>query len=583
MKIIALIFKSIIKEIIIIFIFIILVYTYIGPVKQTLKADATGYYDYLPSLFIYHDLLRKDNPLSKDSILYKRIDSLDFYNDYGDFKVNKYACGTAVLELPFFACTFLRTALEGNYNDGYQQPFQKAIFYAAIFYLFLSILFLKKILELYDIKRIVIIISQILLVFATSVTNYANYDAGFSHIYSLFAITAFIYFIKAFFKNTNKNHFILACIFFGLVVILRQINFLIIFLVPFLAGSVVSLKNGLVHLARNPKILIAGVIIIVGICFIQCLTWYLQTGKFFVYSYKGESFDVSRPHIFDILFSYKKGLFVYTPILFISLCSLIWLAYKRQYYLVITWFSFFILITYALSSWHSWYYGASYGMRAFIEFYPVFFLIFALMLNGINLAMKRAIIVLSFLTIMLNIIQTYQYKVFILSWDSMNKELYWKVFLKTSKNFKGLVSKKQINLNNYYSAANYSIGDIYTAKYSELAIYSISNKEIAGFEQVRIIQVLIDNEYNDQNDSRINLTIDDTISKCNYYNNNPYLIWFSDKKLNEWQSGIYNYEIQPFTDHKEKIITLLVKSGNQNNDLKNIRIKFLKSKPDQPG
>ncbi|MFA4863681.1 MAG: hypothetical protein WC605_07915, partial [Bacteroidales bacterium] len=72
MKNIKLILKSIINEILIIFIFIFLINNYIGNVDKTIKADGVGYYDYLPSLFIHHDLIRKDIPVQKDSILYDR-------------------------------------------------------------------------------------------------------------------------------------------------------------------------------------------------------------------------------------------------------------------------------------------------------------------------------------------------------------------------------------------------------------------------------------------------------------------------------------------------------------------------------
>jgi len=577
MKSILLILKSIINEILIIFLFIFLINNFLGNVDKTIKADGVGYYDYLPSLFIYHDLIRKDIPVQKDSILYDRLTSLHTYVDYGDFKVNKYACGTAVLQLPFFTCTYLTTVLEGNNNDGYQLPFHKAIFYAAMFYLFLSIFFLKKLLELFDIKENTIILSQLLLVFATSVTNYTYSESGFSHVYSLFAITAFIYFIKSYFINRNFNHFILACLFLGLVLILRQINILIILFVPFLAGSLMSLKEGIMDLVHNPKKLIIGIFLIFGVFCIQCLLWYLQTGKFFIYSYQGESFNFSDPHFYNILFSYKKGLFVYAPVLFISMFSLIWLAYQRKYFLVITWISFFIILTYILSSWHSWYYGGSYGLRAFMDYYPVFFILFALMLDGMVKGMKLVIIIFSVLTIPLNIIQTYQYKKFILHWTNMDKEKYWKVFLKTDDRYIGLVWKKNFNFNQYITVNEYLIGDIFTSQNTDSMIYRCNSRDIPDIEKVNIIQVLIDDEYKDESDSKIILSIYDSDSNFVYFYD-QYLICFSEKELNRWQTGINNYEIPPITDMKEKTISLGVKSGNQNNSFKNVRIKFLRRK-----
>jgi hypothetical protein len=105
---------------------------YIGNVKKTISADGEGYYDYLPSLFIHHDLIRNDIPFSKDSVFYSRLANPP-YVSYGDFKVNKYPCGTAVLQLPFFMYSYFTTLRENNSTDGYQFPFQKAIFYSAIF------------------------------------------------------------------------------------------------------------------------------------------------------------------------------------------------------------------------------------------------------------------------------------------------------------------------------------------------------------------------------------------------------------------------------------------------------------------
>lgn len=53
--------KSVIVEVFIIFLFILLINNYLKNSETTIRADGVGYYDYLPSLFIHHDLARKDN------------------------------------------------------------------------------------------------------------------------------------------------------------------------------------------------------------------------------------------------------------------------------------------------------------------------------------------------------------------------------------------------------------------------------------------------------------------------------------------------------------------------------------------
>ena len=161
--------KYILVEAILLFGFIVLVNNYIGNVEQTINADGKGYFDYLPSLFIHDDLVRKNEEQKEQNPKYDRVNSTGVYVDYNQFKVNKYPCGTAVLQLPFFVTTYLATDLEGDRLDGYQEPFQRSVYYSAIFYLFLSIFFLRKVLLLYEVRFPIIIVCQLLLVYATSV------------------------------------------------------------------------------------------------------------------------------------------------------------------------------------------------------------------------------------------------------------------------------------------------------------------------------------------------------------------------------------------------------------------------------
>ena len=575
MKTLKCILKYFIAEVLIIFSFIFLINNYIGNVDKTINADGIGYYDYLPSIFIHHDILRKDNSTKENSLLYNRINSTGVYVDYNNFKVNKYPCGTALLQLPFFTHAYFTSKPEGEINDGYQRAFQKNIFYAAIFYLFLSILFLKKILTLYNIKKHIIIFCQLTLVLATSVTHYSNYDAGFSHIYSLFAITAFIYFIKSYLHQKKITHFFLGCLFLGLIFILRQPNILIILFIPFLAGSIKELKLGFTTLFTNKKNLVIGILLFFVISSIQSILWYIQTGNFFVYSYQGEGFNFLSPHFLSILFSYKKGLFIYSPILLITLFSILWFAYKKYSYLLFTWVCFFLALTYVLSSWWSWFYGCSYGLRAFIDYYVVFFIPFAIMLNKIKVAPKLFFMSLALSTIPLNIIQTYQYKEFILHWIDMDEEMYWKVFLKTDDRFKGLIWKNKYDSNLYSTLDEINIGDIFFPKNTINEVHNINTIDIPNFDKVSIVQVLIDNVYQENNDTRIVLSINKSSDKYNYYWHERYLLHFHEKTLNQWQTGFFNFEFNPIDDNQEKTISLEVKTGNQYEYLKNVKLKFL--------
>ena len=569
--------KYIIPEFIIILAFALLIQTKMAKVDVVIKADAIGYYDYLPALFIHHDFVRKNKPVRTNSILYKRIDKTGVYVNYKGFKVDKYPVGTALLQWPFFYVTYLFTPLSGNPADGYQNPFQRAILFATLFYLFLGIFFLRKTLEMYDVKKSVILFSQVLLVFATGVTNYANFDAGFSHVYSLFAINAFFYFSRSFFTRNRLKDFIGMGVFIGLILTLRQINVLAVLFIPFLAGSFGNFKRGISLLLHHPKVLLTGLFLTVALFFIQCLAWYLQTGYFLLYSYQGEGFHFLNPQFINILFSYRKGLFVYTPVLFLSIFGLISLAYRRKYYQVFTWMAFFIIITYVFSSWHSWIYGASYGSRVYIDYYGMFFILLSLLINEVSGMLKTGVIILSVLTIPINLIQTYQYKDFILHWTDMNKEKYWEVFLKTENRYKGLLWKKKYDEHQYTVVKKVFIGDITGSQKNKLQlIYQTNSLSIPGFNRVSLIRVSFDNNFSGNNNAKIIVSIKDADSGKTDYWYDPYLIHFAIKHLGQWQKGFFNYSFEPMAEGKKRIISVeLFSKKQQPNVLKNLQIEFL--------
>ena len=566
------------NETVILILYVVLVIFYIGNVDEKFIGDGKGYYDYLPSIFIHHDLVRKDLPLSGSPEVYNRIGKMDVYVNYKDYMVNMYACGTALLELPFFVVTYQISELKGDHADGYGLPFQRTISFAALFYLLLSLIFLKKVLRTYDVRPGIITFSQLLMVLATPVTIYANKEAGFSHIYSMFAVTAFIYYIRSYFIYGKGKDFIAAALLLGLIVILRQVNLMIILFVPFLAGSYMNLAKGIRSLIRNYRTLILALLCFLAVFSIQATMWFLQTGDFLLYSYQGYGFNFLDPKFFKILFGYRKGLFVYTPVLFLALLSVIWLGKRKSYFLVLTWLGFFIFITYVLSSWFSWYYGGSYGLRAYIDYFTIFFIPLAILLNESKRALRSSIIALAILTIPLNVIQTYQYRYYILHHANMDKEKYWRVFLQQDNQFMGLYYKIPFNMEDYEQLDELSAGDYTVLPGKDEAISTINSSELIDFNDVSLIQVSIDNDFLKRNDTRIGVVITDRDGSENLYWVRKYLIQFADGELNSPQTGTYNFPLDPFEDTGEKQLSLFCFPGREATELKNIRIRFLGKK-----
>jgi hypothetical protein len=166
---------------------------------------------------------------------------------------------------------------------------------------------------------------------------------------------------------------------------------------------------------------------------IQLVIYKIQTDHFLIYSYNEEGFNFLSPHISDFLFSYRKGLFVYTPVFFISFAGAYFL-YKenRVRFLFLT--GFLVILVYVFSSWWLWYYGGSFSQRVMIDYFVIpAMLIGYFLFNVKSIRIKRIYIGILTILLLVNIIQSEQYRIAHIEWSEMNKEKYWKVFLRVDK------------------------------------------------------------------------------------------------------------------------------------------------------
>ena len=568
----------IIPETLIIFALVLSINNYFGNEEQLLNVDGKGYYDYLPALFIYGDLPAFNKTDTTLVSVSERINKTDFYVYISNNRVNKYPCGVAVLLFPSFIYAHLTARLQNFQNDGFSLPYQKAVFYSALIYLFLVLIFLRKLLSLYLFRKSTIFIIQIFVVFATSIIHYTYADPGFSHIYSFFAITAFLYFVKSFFTHKTVKDYLWACVFLGLIVILRQLNIIVVLFIPFMAGSFENLKSGFNFILSKWLDLIKGILIFIIIVSIQIYLWHFQTGKYIVDSYPGESFNFLNPHFFDILFSYQKGLFVYAPILLFSFLSFFYLVKEKKYYLLLTWLFFFVLLTYILSSWWAWYYGSSYGLRAYIDFYAVFCILLGFLIQKANNVLKIILLSIMTLTIPLNFIQTLQYKRFILLWNEMDKRKYWDVFLKTDLRFQGYLWKKKYDFKSAPPRIIYckQLGNSSVLPNITKEVRIAETNNIINFNDANLIEVSFDNDFNSDNDAHIEFFIQGLETYKVYLGIGTPVIHFAENGLNKQQAGKYIYELPKNETTESKKIFMKIVTMDKTIELKNIKVNFLK-------
>lgn len=398
-----------------------------------LEADARGYYAYLPAVFIYQDLnFGFFDPIEKVKYYNKNL-----YYDYRigscGYSINKYYCGTAFAELPFFLIAHALAHFFHLDADGYSKVYPVLISISALFYLFLGLFYLKKTLHSYGLSERNTSITLVASVFGTNLFYYTVGEPGMSHVFSFAFVSMFIYFSRCFFETKRKKYFIFLPLVLGIIVLIRPVNILVLGMLPFLAGNWIRYKEGVQSLLKNIFHFLVGVACFAAILSIQLIIYKLSTDHFFVYSYGEEGFHFSDPHIIDILFSYKKGLFLYTPLYLFSLAGVCFL-WKRSKFEFYSGVGFFIILTYVLSSWWMWFYGGSFSSRVYVEYIPFFMILLGVLLSKMNSNRAYKMIVFSILSIIvLCQVQTYQYRYTLIHWSDMTKEKYWDVFLRVDK------------------------------------------------------------------------------------------------------------------------------------------------------
>lgn len=401
--------------------------------KGLIESDARGYYAYLPATFIYYDLNLGFFDTIEKSTYYNPNLYYEFRAIHNGKTINKYYVGTAVCMSPFFIAGHLITKMTDLPQDGYSMYYVKSVSIAAIFYLIFSLLLLNKMLKRLNISLLNRNLAFMAIVFGTNLFYYSIVETCLSHVYSFAFISLFCFATHRFFHHPNRRDLLLIGAALGLIVLIRPVNILVLLAIPFLAGRMKTFKQGFHWLGKNITPLILSVLIFSSIVFIQLIIYKLQTGNWIVYSYKGEGFDFSHPQIIPILFSYRKGLFLYTPVYLLCLSGLYFL-YRINRFRFWSWIFFFAIILFVISSWHNWYYGGSFSGRVFIEFLPFFVILLAISLDQMQLPwLRKGFIGILLLLIVVCQLQTYQYRRGQIHWSDQTKEKYWDNFLGIKK------------------------------------------------------------------------------------------------------------------------------------------------------
>lgn len=401
--------------------------------SNIISYDVFGYYIYLPLSFIVEgDSQDALHYLNEIKTTYESSETLYQIQHLpnGDF-VMKYTSGWAVCYAPFFFIAHGIASLTGYATDGFSQPYQISIFIGSLIYTLIGIYFLFKIARYFFQKRLAII----LLVSIILGTNYLLHITMFgqnamTHNLLFTGYTLIVWLTIQWYEKRKIKTILLLGVVCGLVILTRPTE-IVCLLIPLLWPLGKEIKRYQLFKKKFWQLFVfAAIVILIGS--IQLFYWKIQTGHalFFDYGNPAEGLDFLAPHTLDTLFSFRKGWYIYTPLMFLATLGFIPLFVKNRR-LFLPLFLFFIANLYLVSSWSCWWYAASFSQRALIPSMvimciPLGYLIIYFWAKAKLIRSIFAIIVI--LIIALNIFQTVQFYKEVIPGDRMTKAYYMATF-----------------------------------------------------------------------------------------------------------------------------------------------------------
>jgi hypothetical protein len=385
--------------------------------------DGRGYYAYLPAIFIHNDPTY-DFHLQHNA---QHDDNINFTHELEDGRrVNKYFVGETVLLAPFFFIAHAIALVTHFEPNGYSIPYYISVAVAAVFYSIMGLWFLSSFLLRIFKSRWASIVAPLLILFGTNLFYYTAYEPSMSHAYSFFLVCSFLYLADYGTRTSSILPKLLLGLTIGLIAITRPVNLVVLGMLPFILVRDKDLPTlGFTRTLKNIAMLGLPA---VAVIFVQLLAYKWQTGQWFVYSYQGEGFNWAEPQMINTLFSYKRGLFVYAPICLLSLLGLVQL-WKHSSVMTISLVATLTVVIYVVSSWHAWDYGWAYGLRAYVEFLPLFAILMAALLANAKPTFKIVFALVALLCVAYTQIQTYQVTEKILPLAGVEKQEFWNIFL----------------------------------------------------------------------------------------------------------------------------------------------------------
>ena len=344
--------------------------------NRVVPVDSAGYYMYLPALF-FQGNLDFSNELQK----YYGPEHTNALTPTGRHG-NAYSIGPAIFWAPFFLlahlCTLLANAAGFHLTlDGHSSLYSLFVYIGNSLYGLLGFLFLVRLVMRFVAERIAIV-STLAMMLTSQMTYYLWSDTAMAHNTAFFATTLFLFaFLR--FGASPWTGLAAAAVF---LTRWQAILYLTPILVQAASQAPATFRQPWPHVVVWARRYIG----FLGVFFLgispQLLTWNYLYGHYFTVPHGAGFITLEQFHLYDILVSLHRGIFIWHPLLALALLGLPWLWKKDRTLTIATCLAIALQLSF-LSFVSCWWAGWSFGQRFFIEALPMLTICLAALLEGL--------------------------------------------------------------------------------------------------------------------------------------------------------------------------------------------------------
>jgi hypothetical protein len=317
--------------------------------RPVVEGDGVGYYTYLHAVLVSHSLDFANEysaAIASHTPLYLPLVSARTATGH---LANFFPVGPAILSAPAY---LIALGLRNSGEPQYGTPFIEAFSLASLFYGLVALAICYRLAASIVVSRRAALIGVIGAIFATPLVYYMLTDPSYSHTFSVFCVSAFLYAWWTGPPRTYKGWFGLGLL-GGLMAMTRFQDGLLVAIV------LIDIKR----LSRPALMLVPGLLLgfapQLAVDQVQFGTWLPQRPP-------GQALDLLNGRHLDVLFSSGDGLFIWTPATLLAAAGLLLIKDRRMKLACALGFLLETLITGAAPDSG----GAAFGPRRFLDLIP---------------------------------------------------------------------------------------------------------------------------------------------------------------------------------------------------------------------